>query len=111
MPYRHGTIRLVGFIAAQPVTLLVSAGWRVFPESVGNLAVQHAILLGTSGTIYSGTAPIHCAICILKPRVPDILHTSHILTVRTADQIFRARRRLEQSPAFRLFVLFPPDPL
>jgi hypothetical protein len=59
--------RLVTLAAKQAqhahlVTLLVSAGWRVFPESDSVLAVPHVIVLGTAATVFCFGRP--CLPCV-----------------------------------------------
>jgi hypothetical protein len=68
------------------LALLVSAGWRVSPASAGPLASPHIVLLGTSGTIFSGGVG-SCPLCIgcVSPapsRVPAALHSLHVTAVR-----------------------------
>jgi hypothetical protein len=92
------------------LALLVSAGWCVSPASAGPLASPHVVLLGTSGTIFSGVIPVLSTLGVPPSRVPAVLHSLHVTAVRAADQIVRTRRRLEHSPAFRSFVFSGPDP-
>ncbi len=95
---------------ARLVALLVSAGWRVFPESDGVHAVPHVIVLGTAASVFSSLLPVFSALGVPASRVPDLLRSMHVHAVRVADQIVRARPRLEHSPAFRSFLAASPDP-
>jgi hypothetical protein len=94
---------------AQLINFLVADGWTVF-HAPDTDPVPHVILLGTSGTIYSLILPVLKALGVSPSHIPPLLKSLHLLAVQYADKLVRARRRLENSPAFHSCIVAHPYP-